>query len=102
MRLFLTIISLFLINLSFSFGQTRLTGTITEQDNTPIIGAVVTLSSNASEKNTVTDVNGSFQFADLEDTYNKFIVRSLGFKTYEQMLRRCEKFSVSVHHIHPC
>ena len=86
MRQLLTIIGLLSINLSLCYGQTELMGKITEEDNTPIIGAVVTLTGNAGDENVITDIDGNFEFSNLEETYDKLLVRSLGFKIYEQML----------------
>ena len=67
-------------------GQSSIQGSITDQDNSPVIGAVVVLSGDNADKNTVTDVNGNFLFENLETTYQKLSIRSIGFKTYEQEL----------------
>ncbi|MEM8523309.1 MAG: TonB-dependent siderophore receptor [Bacteroidota bacterium] len=79
-------ISFALLACAISFAQYNIEGTIADEDNLPVIGAVVNLSGNDGEKNTITDVNGNFKFSDLEESYNKLIVSSLGFKTYELML----------------
>lgn len=86
MQQLLLTISLLLFQLSIGFGQFNLTGTISEEDNTPVIGAVVRLEGVSGEKNAITDVNGNFQFTNLEGKYDKLIISSLGFKTFVQML----------------
>ena len=80
-------ILLFLIlAINSSYGQSSISGTITDGDNVSVIGAVVTLSNDIQKENTVTDLNGNFQFDNLDQTYNKLMVRSLGYKNYEQKL----------------
>ena len=85
-QLIFTLFCLLVINLSASFGQARVTGTVLDQDEAPIIGAVVTVSGETGEKNTITDLDGIFEFTNLDGTYDKLIIRSLGFKNYEQVL----------------
>jgi len=85
-QLIFTLFCLLVINLSTGFGQVSLTGTVLEQDQTPIVGAVVTLASQSGEKNAITDFDGNFEFTNIEGSYDKLLVRSLGFKTYETML----------------
>lgn len=75
---------LFAIN--STLGQTTVQGTITDEDSAPVIGAVVRLEGNSGEKNTISDVNGNFEFTNLKGNYDKIIINSLGFKTYEQTL----------------
>ena len=72
--------------LSTSYGQSTIKGTITDEDNAPVIGAVVSLSGDTEEQYAITDVNGSFQFDNIDGNYDKLSVRSIGFKTYEQAL----------------
>ncbi|MFK8008030.1 MAG: TonB-dependent siderophore receptor [Saprospiraceae bacterium] len=74
------------IVLNSSYAQFSLKGNITDESNIPVIGAVATLINSTGEENTVTDIDGNFEFTDLDRTYEKLIIRSLGFKTYEQML----------------
>ena len=82
----LTILLFISIALNFSNAQDTLNGTVTDSDNLPVIGAVATLIGSAGEENTVTDIDGNFKFTNLNETYEKLTIRSLGFKTYEQML----------------
>jgi len=85
-QIIFTLFCLLVINLSASFGQARVTGTVLDQDEAPIIGAVVTVSGETGEKNTITDLDGIFEFTNLDGTYDKLIIHSLGFKNYEQAL----------------
>lgn len=74
------------IALNYSLGQTTIQGTITDQENVSVVGAVIKLIGETGEENTISDINGIFKFDELEKTYNKLIVYSLGYKTYEQAL----------------
>jgi len=85
-QLIFTLFCLLVINLSTSFGQTSLTGSVINENQEPVIGAVVRLEGSSGDKNTITDFDGNFEFANLTGNYDKLIVSSLGFKTYEQML----------------
>ncbi len=69
-----------------SYGQNTLSGTVTDEENLPVIGAIATLSGQSGDKNTVTDVDGNFQFDNVLGTYDKLVIRSLGFNTYELLL----------------
>ncbi|MEM9991869.1 MAG: TonB-dependent receptor, partial [Bacteroidota bacterium] len=69
-----------------SFGQNNIEGTITNESEEPVIGAVVNLSGEATEKNTITDSEGRFEFTDLTGTYDKLTISSLGFKTLQQVV----------------
>ena len=85
-----TLFCLLVINLSAGFGQARLTGTVLDSDETPVIGAVVILSGDAGEKNTITDIDGLFEFTNLDGAYDKLIIRYLGFTTYELGANSCQ------------
>lgn len=74
------------IALNYSLGQTTIQGTITDQENVSVVGAVIKLIGETGEENTISDIDGNFKFDELEKTYNKLIVYSLGYKTYEQAL----------------
>ncbi|MEM9886662.1 MAG: TonB-dependent receptor [Bacteroidota bacterium] len=82
----LLMIAFLLSVFTVSFAQLNIEGTITDEDNIPVIGAVVRLEGSGGAKNTITDLDGNFEFANLEVIYNKLIVSSLGFKTFEQIL----------------
>ncbi|MEN0048796.1 MAG: TonB-dependent receptor [Bacteroidota bacterium] len=86
MKQILLMIAFFLSVCTASFAQLNIEGTITDEDNLPVIGAVVRLEGSGGAKNTITDLDGNFEFANLEVSYNKLTVSSLGFKTYELML----------------
>jgi len=78
-----SIILFFAMAISSSFGQSNVNGSIVDEEKIPVIGAVVTLAGPTGEKNTITDINGNFQFDNLKETYDKLIISSLGFKNYE-------------------
>lgn len=84
-HLFLTLLIIFSC-LHFGFSQNVISGVITDSDKLPVVGAVVTLTNPTGELNAISDANGNFEFANLKETYDKLIVRSLGFKTYEETL----------------
>jgi len=83
---FLLFTLLFLFCSLVSWGQSEIRGTVTGEGESPLVGAVVTISNSKNEKNTFSDVDGNFEFTNLETTYDKLIIRSIGYETYEQAI----------------
>jgi iron complex outermembrane receptor protein len=79
---FKKLLTLFLFISTFSYAQNVIKGTITENGKIPVVGATVKLSSSSETKNTLSDINGAFEFADLSGSTYKLTVSSIGFETY--------------------
>ncbi len=83
MKTFLTLIVSLMI-LTQGIAQSNISGTVKDVDYTPIIGAVVNLSDDDMEENTVTDANGAFSFGRSSGDSMTITVNSLGYKTMSQ------------------
>jgi iron complex outermembrane receptor protein len=79
---FKKLLTLFLFISTFSYAQNVIKGTITENGKIPVVGATVKLSTSSETKNTLSDINGVFEFADLSGSTYKLTVSSIGFETY--------------------
>ncbi|MEM0991389.1 MAG: TonB-dependent siderophore receptor [Bacteroidota bacterium] len=79
------LIFFFLIGvLATTFAQVNIEGSITDEDDNPVIAAVVRLEGSGVEKTTITDTDGQFKFMNLTGKYDRMIISSLGYQTYEQ------------------
>lgn len=80
-------LSLFLLLLTavVTSAQNSIRGKVIDENNHPIIGAVVTLKQ--LSKSITTDTNGEFSFENLTDYAYSLQVKSVGFETYEEIVK---------------
>lgn len=76
---------LFLICSCAAFAQVQVTGTIVDSQNTPIVGATISLESNANTFGKLTDDSGKFEIDTPSGNY-KIEVRYLGFQAYKNTI----------------
>ncbi len=93
---FKKLLTLFLLISTFSFAQNVIKGTITENGKIPVVGATVKLSSSSETKNTLSDINGAFEFADLSGSTYKLTVSSIGFETYSLDVTANQTFKINL------
>ncbi|MGY3793285.1 TonB-dependent receptor domain-containing protein [Aquimarina sp. 433] len=75
----------FLICSCAAFAQVQVTGTIVDSQNTPIVGATISLESNANTFGKLTDDSGKFEIDAPSGNY-KIEVRYLGFQAYKNTI----------------
>jgi iron complex outermembrane receptor protein len=86
---------LFLIS-TVTFAQNTLKGTIKENGKIPVIGATVKLSTNSETKNTLSDINGNFEFTNLSDQNYKLTISSIGFEAFSQEVKANQTLEISL------
>ncbi|MEL6918288.1 MAG: carboxypeptidase-like regulatory domain-containing protein, partial [Bacteroidota bacterium] len=75
-----TLLSILLLHAILGFGQTMISGTVTDQKNNPIAGANVYLE--GTYDGASTDVDGSFSFETSETGTQNLIVSIMSYETY--------------------
>lgn len=80
MKKLLLSLSMVLFAVSFAFAQKTVTGTVTDADSDPLIGATVLVKGTSS--GTVTDIDGSFS-VNVPDGSNMLVVSYTGYNTME-------------------
>jgi len=77
-----TILKLFILFISCSlWSQVNITGTIVDQNDSPILGATVSLKSEGKTIGDLTDKDGRFEINVIQGNY-ELVVRYVGFETY--------------------
>ncbi|MCP9746053.1 TonB-dependent receptor [Lacihabitans sp. CS3-21] len=93
---FKKLLTLLLLISTFSFAQNTLKGTIKENGKIPVIGATVKLNSNSETKNTLSDINGNFEFTNLLDQNYKLTISSIGFEAFSQEVKANQTLEISL------
>lgn len=75
--------------------QNSIRGTVYDENNHAVIGAVVTLKQ--LSKSVTTNVNGEFSFENLTDYAYSLQVRSAGFETYEAIVKNGSSVEIVLH-----
>jgi TonB-linked SusC/RagA family outer membrane protein len=73
---------LFCLAMGISYGQTKVRGTVVDDNNTPVAGASVTIKGLSTQKGTLTNTTGNFTI-DVPATYNTLLVSYVGMVTQE-------------------
>lgn len=90
MKFFKSVITLLLVLISsISLAQVKITGTVVDNQNTPIVGATISLKSPTNTFGKLTDNSGSFEINAPSGTYN-IEVRYLGFQAYKNTVEISE------------
>ncbi len=83
MNIFKSLTTLLLVLIgSISFAQVKITGTIVDNQNTPIVGATVSLISTENTFGKLTDASGQFEINAPAGSYN-IEIRYLGFQSFK-------------------
>ena len=93
---FKKLLTLLLLISTVSFAQNTLKGTIKENGKIPVIGATVKLNSNSETKNTLSDINGNFEFTNLLDQNYKLSISSIGFEAFSQEVKANQTLEISL------
>lgn len=93
---FKKLLTLLLLISTVTFAQNTLKGTIKENGKIPVIGATVKLNSNSETKNTVSDINGNFEFTNLLDQNYKLSISSIGFEAFSQEVKANQTLEISL------
>ncbi|OYU92916.1 MAG: TonB-dependent siderophore receptor [Bacteroidetes bacterium B1(2017)] len=93
---FKKLLTLLLLISTVTFAQNTLKGTIKENGKIPIIGATAKLSSTSETKNTVSDINGNFEFTNLLDQNYKLSISSIGFEAFSQEVKANQTLEISL------
>ena len=93
---FKKLLTLLLLISTVTFAQNTLKGTIKENGKIPIIGATVKLSSTSEIKNTLSDINGNFEFTNLSDQNYKLTISSIGFEAFSQEVKANQTLEISL------
>lgn len=83
--------------MTFSFvlsAQNSMRGTVSDEFNQPVVGAVVTLKQ--LSQSITTNANGEFSFENLTDYAYSLQVKSVGFQTYEEIVRAGSMVTISL------
>jgi len=80
------VLSIMLLVVQFSFSQSKVTGKILDVNNSPIIGANITLTNNEGkkQKGITSDTGGDFTIEAQETGTYSFRVTFVGFETYKK------------------
>ncbi|MCH7410223.1 TonB-dependent receptor [Belliella sp. DSM 111904] len=82
-------ITLFLISITLvhmAHAQVEVSGTVYDEYNQPLIGAVVTLKNGSSDHSAVTDVDGRYAWSTVRQGSYEMEVSFIGFKNYKKAL----------------
>lgn len=93
---FKKLLTLLLLISTVSFAQNTLKGIIKENGKIPVIGATVKLSTNSETKNTLSDINGNFEFTNLSDQNYKLTISSIGFEAFSQEVKANQTLEISL------
>lgn len=93
---FKKLLTFLLLISTVSFAQNTLKGTIKENGKIPIIGATVKLNYNSETKNTLSDINGNFEFTNLLDQNYKLTISSIGFEAFSQEVKANQTLEISL------
>lgn len=93
---FKKLLTFLLLISTVSFAQNTLKGTIKENGKIPIIGATVKLSSTTETKNTLSDINGNFEFTNLLDQNYKLTISSIGYEAFSQEVKPNQTLEISL------
>jgi TonB-linked SusC/RagA family outer membrane protein len=81
----LFLLFLFCMSIGISYSQTRITGTVSNVNGEPVVGATVVVK-NATSKGTTTDVKGHFSLV-LPNGAKSLVISSIGLKTKEMTVK---------------
>ena len=84
-----TLLALFLGLTAISYGQTKLSGTITDTNNQPLSG--VSVYAPDLHKSTSTDAEGKYQLANLPAGHIRIVLSYIGFSTISQTINTREQ-----------
>lgn len=84
-----TLLALFLGLTAISYGQTKLSGTITDTNNQPLSG--VSVYAPDLHKSTSTDAEGKYQLANLPARHIRIVLSYIGFSTISQTINTREQ-----------
>lgn len=93
---FKKLLTLLLLISTVSFAQNTLKGIIKENGKIPVIGATVKLSTNSETKNTLSDINGNFEFTNISDQNYKLTISSIGFEAFSQEVKANQTLEISL------
>jgi iron complex outermembrane receptor protein len=93
---FKKLLTLLLLISSVSFAQNTLKGTLKENGKIPVIGATVKLSTNSETKNTLSNINGNFEFTNLIDQNYKLTISSIGYEAFSQEVKANQTLEISL------
>lgn len=77
---------LFSLSIGISYGQTKVRGTIVDDNNSPVIGASVIVKGLSSEKGTLSDKEGNFSL-EVPSGYNTLVISYVGMKAQEAKVK---------------
>lgn len=90
-----TTILLFLLVNYLSFAQVKIIGTVTDNQDTPIVGATITLKNKTKTFGKVTDISGKFEVSAPVGNYI-IGVRYLGFQPYKKNLEIIDNTALDI------
>ena len=93
---FKKLLTFLLLISTVSFAQNTIKGIIKENGKIPVIGATVKLSTNSETKNTLSDINGNFEFTNLLDQNYKLTISSIGFDAFSQEVKANQTLEISL------